>query len=142
MRLTIAGFALALALTGCGGDDSSGAGRDDPGQEATPSETSTAATFKPSPGASVADLRTTCPEVEAALPQYDDGMAAAVPKVESLSAAGDTETQNALAPVIEAMRELAGAEEVNDLLDARAAYRNSLDGLAGRCAAVGSSALQ
>lgn len=138
MRLTFAGLALALLLAGCGGESGD--------QAATPEEPTTTASTAPvapeTTTASVADLKTTCPEVEASLPQYDDGMAAAVPKVESLSAAGDTETQNALAPVIAAMRELADAEEVNDLFDARAAYRDSLDGLAGRCNAVGSSALQ
>lgn len=146
MRLTIAGLALAFALTGCGGDDSSSAGGDETPPDAPPSETSTAATFKPSPDTSAADLKTTCPEVEAALPDlYADGSTygETVQTVEGLRDAGDAETQNALAPVITALRGLERAgNDALAALEARGPYYAALDGLALRCNAVGSSALQ
>lgn len=142
MKLTVVWLLVGLVLTGCGGDE-----RDSPASEdtATPSATESAAVPPPPPSPpAVADLKSTCPEVEAALPKYDEPeeFVTAATQVESLSAEGNTETKNALAPVISAMRGLAVTQEINDLLDARAAYRSALDGLATRCAAVGSSALQ
>lgn len=136
MRLTVVGLALGLVLVACGGDD----GGDSNGGVAAPSTQTESAAEPPA----VVDLKTTCPEVEAALPDYSEDPAydAVADEIEGLSAAGDVETQNALGPVIDALRQLATAERGLPYIEADQAYLSSLDGLATRCAAVGSSALQ
>lgn len=141
MRLMVVGLVLGLALVACGDGEENAEGASD--SSASTTETVVEPPAPPSPPA-VADLKTTCPEVEAALPDYSEDPAYDVvaEEVFRLSAAGDTETQNALQPVIEALRGLATAERGLPYIEADQAYLSSLDGLATRCAAVGSSALQ
>lgn len=127
-RAVTIGAALLLLLVGCSSD-----GEGDPPSDETEIE-----------AVSLAD---TCPEVEAALP---NGFLPPASKWETyageldeLAAAGDTETQNALAGLQDAVDTLADDPPAgNQFLDADQALLSALDNLADRCKAVGSSALQ
>lgn len=92
-------------------------------------------------------LRDTCPEVEVVIrdlgsfPEAAPADAARA-RVAQLSDAGDTETQNALAGLVDALSAMAVAQPGDQYVDADRALISSLDNLADRCKAVGSSALQ
>lgn len=124
MKSALAALVLLLSLAACGGDGEA--------SSAEPSETESVAP---------ATLKETCPQVEAAIGKDWD---VARDEVQALSDAGDLETQQAVERVIAALTTLAERKNLTGmaLLDARAAIRDSLSGLADRCNAVGSSSLQ
>lgn len=125
MRLAAALVTAALLVAGCSSDDTS------------PSDSTSAAVT----------LHDSCPQVEAALPE---GMLPSAAKWETfatelndLASNGDTETQNALASLQDAVNDLAADPPAGPkYLDAHGALLTALDNLAARCKAVGSSALQ
>lgn len=133
-RATVGVLTVILCTAACGGND-----KPDPtGVTATPAASATAAAVS---------LRESCPLVEASLPADVAPPAAQwlsySQKLDTIAAAGDVETQNALSALQDAVDTLAG-DPADGLprLDARAALRDALDNLATRCKAVGSSALQ
>jgi hypothetical protein len=103
------------------------------------------ATESPTPAA-VANLKDSCPLVEAALPQDEfkgAQLRAFLATLSQLSEAGDVETKNALKIVISASQELLHSRQAPlGRLSAHPAWLSSLDTLAERCRTVGSSALQ
>jgi len=135
MRATVGGLAaLILLLT-------SACGSSKEPQTAPGTATSSAV------AAPAVSLRESCPEVEARLPKGVVPPAARWQKyagaLTGIAEAGDRETKNALAGLQEAVDMLAAEPAAgSDYLDAERALIDSLDNLAGRCAAVGSSALQ
>lgn len=124
-----------LCTTACGGNGDS---------KATPKDTASSTPTTSAPSAT--SLRESCAEVEAGLPE---GMLPPAPRwqqyateLDAIAEAGDTETQNAVENLQDAVDELAADPTGMPFLDAREAMRDALDNLALRCKAVGSSALQ
>ena len=130
-RATVGGLAALILLTSaCNG-----------GSEPT------SAPGTPTSSAPAVSLRESCPQVEAGLPHSAMSPAARWQKyanaLTGIAEAGDQETKNALAGLQEAVDMLAADPAAgSDYLDAQQALIDSLDNLAGRCKAVGSSALQ
>lgn len=125
----VTGLICGALLGGCGTSDDQ-----DPGAVEPPAVSESTARA----------LVEVCPEVEAAViaADSDDGDdAALLATVTALSEDGDLETQNALRNLVEAVQAMVDAEGA-DVIDAQGGYIDALDGLADRCEAVGSSALQ
>lgn len=128
MKRAVLGALPLLLCAACGTDDG------EPSSTASSQEPATS-------------LRESCANVEAALPgglvpparrwrQY-------ATELDAIAETGDTETKNALEGLQRAVDELAADPAAGlPLLDAREALHGALDNLAGRCKAVGSSALQ
>ena len=97
-----------------------------------------------------ATLRETCSKVEQAVsglsgktsPPTAAKLDAALARIKLLSAAGDTETRNALGAILGALPGYRDADPAGVSNDARRAFLISLTNLANRCEAVGSSALR
>lgn len=134
---TAAAVAMVLALAGCGGSDSTGSA------EPKPSASLSSTTAAPA----AATLKDTCPQVEAAIDGMDfdsdpADLAAAEQTVLALSAAGDVETQNALEPVLTALRKSQTATQGETSADAFDAWTDAGRTIGDRCKAAGSSAFQ
>jgi hypothetical protein len=134
-RYVLAVVALGF-LTGCGGDGT--------GPMAARAESTASRSIPPTIAPTLAALKETCAEVELALPKgavdtYDDArMLEFLERIADLNNAADTETRNALRPLMTPAAELAGGGGA----EAHLAFLDALDGLANRCRIAGSSALQ
>jgi hypothetical protein len=132
--------AICLALTACGQGS---------GEAISPSPPSVSGS-QTAPTQPSATLLETCSQVETALkglsarstPPTAAELDAALAQVKLLSAAGDTETRNALSALLKALPGYRDEDPAGVSGDARRAFLTSLNNLAGRCEAVGSSALQ
>lgn len=139
MKRTLVALVLPLAfVAGCGGDSE---------------ESSSAPSFTPidsrtiKPAGDQMKLVDACPLVEQALPggtlpEASEWVAAAS-TLRSLRTIADVEAQNALDLLIPAVEVMASDPAPGqEFLDAEGGLLAGLDGLANRCKAVGSSALQ
>lgn len=136
---------LVVAVTaGCSGS----AGTADPGSSASPASPAAAESSSPSsPAAGGVSLAESCPLVEAAIPP---GVAAApaewavmAGRLDEVAAAGDAQTQSAVADLQAAVDAMAADPgQGPPYVAAFSALLDALDVLAKRCAAVGSTALQ
>jgi hypothetical protein len=133
-KATVAGLALILLTSACGGSESA-------------SDRPTLTPSSSGPTAPAISLRQSCPQIEAALPTgvvtpasewQQFGL-----RLSEIADAGDLETKNALMGLQSAVDILA-SDPANGqpALDAEQSLLAALDNLAIRCKAVGSSALQ
>lgn len=143
-RLAVVPLLLTCALTGCSSDEG-------PEEAAAPATSSTLSTTSTAPTTTPQDdeptsLRDSCPLIERAITTKafpnSVKLTQSAQDLQQLSNAGDIGTQNAIDPLVAASRQLVGARPGQEAGIAYDVWLDTIDFVARRCKAVGSSALQ